>query len=88
MQTLHEFPHIASIFDVSEKVIVIVEQRDDPQDESEFLRVMEESIPENRFGFFGLEDVRFLATARRQEVDAVVAIPVLEAVLSVVELVG
>ncbi len=43
--------------------------------------VVIEAIPKDRFGLFGRERGKFHATARGDEVDAVVAVPMLKAVL-------
>ena len=65
-------------------MIVIVYQRRDSGDEAEFGGVMLKAIPEDRFGFFGFESAVLVSNTRGDEVDRVVAIPVLKAVVVLV----
>ena len=48
-----------------------------------FTRVKVESIPENELRIFGEKRVELLATPSGDEINAVVAVPVLEAMMSV-----
>ena len=62
---------------------MIVDQRRDKGHESVLFGVMIESIPENRFGLLRFERGEFLAAARGDEIDCVVAVPMLETMLTV-----
>src|SRR5437773_4213686 len=81
-------PSSAPTFKIALSVIVVVHQRRNQRRERVEFRVVVEAVPEDRFGLFRLECWEFVATARGDEVDRVVAVPVLEAVLSLEEFVA
>jgi hypothetical protein len=58
---------------------MIIEERRDPRDETEHLRVLAELFPEDEFRALVRECGSAITDARGDEVDAVVSIPVLEA---------
>ena len=84
MNPLHHLPKQLGIFDVTDCVIVVVYKRDDPGDELILAGPMVEPVEEDRFGFFSGERRIAVAASSGDEVDGVVAIPVLEAVTAVV----
>jgi len=83
VNALDHHTQVHADFEVSNGVIVVVEKCCDPGDETEVLRPVIEAIPEDRFRFFGFEGVEAVAHLCGDEVDGVVAIPMLEPVLSV-----
>lgn len=87
MNFSHHFAEVVPVLQVAEGVVMIVEKRSDPRCESMEFRVMIESVPEDFLGLLGFECVESIADFGGDEVDGVVAIPVLEAVLSIPELV-
>ena len=83
----HHLPELLPVAQVPEEVVVVVHQGDDPNDEPVKLRVVSEAIPEDRFRSVAVERCEPVAALGGDEVDRVVAVPVLEAVFSVEELV-
>ena len=61
---------------VSERVIVIVQQRSDPGLESELPGVFLKLLPENRFCLFGRKCMKTVSAFRRDEIDLVIDKPV------------
>lgn len=87
VQALHELPEILTGSEVAKSVIVVIEEGRDAGDETEFICVMIEAVPKDQFRSFGIESGEFVSTARGDEVDRVIAIPVLEAMTTFEELV-
>ena len=65
---------------------MIVEQGRHPRNESVEVGVVVETIPEDCFGGFGLKSEMAVAATGGDEIDGVVAIPMLEAMLGTEEL--
>jgi hypothetical protein len=85
-RTVNLSHYLAELFpssEISDGVIVIVEQRGAPREELVLTRVMLEPVPEDDFGLAELKGTGMIARAGRDEVNAVVAISVFESVASV-----
>ena len=82
VNVLHERAEVFAGLQVTERVVMIVHQARDPRDEAILLAVVFEAIPEDQFRLLGSERGEAVATARGDEIDGVVAIPMLEAVQS------
>jgi hypothetical protein len=80
MKLAHHLPEFLADANVTERVIVIIDQRSDPWDETVKLRVMRETVPEHRLRFLARERAIALSTSRRDQVHRVVAVPVLKTV--------
>src|SRR6266550_4540185 len=78
VNSLHHRAEVLADAQVTLGVIVIVEQGSSERGKPEVLGPMVEPIPEDGFGFLRCEGAKSVATARRDEVDGVVAVPVLE----------
>jgi hypothetical protein len=65
---------------------VVVKQRRDPRRKTEPRGVLLELFPEDAFRFFLRKRRKSIPTSRGDEVDLIVTVPVLEAMLSVVVL--
>ena len=87
MKLAHHGTELLTCAKVTQGVIVVVHDGCDPGHESVEFRVMVEAVPENQLCFVGIKSRKLIATARGDEVDAVVAVPMLEAMLSVIKLV-
>lgn len=81
MKLLHHGAEVRSEHQIAQDVIVIVEEGCDEPGESKLLCLVEDAIPEDRFGFFRFKRSVPVPTSRGDEIDRVVAIPMLEAVL-------
>src|SRR5688572_12027608 len=85
-RTVDALDHLAQVcadLEVADRVVVVVEERSDPESEAEVGGPMVESVPEDRLCLLGFERAETFARLGRDEVDGVVAIPVLEAVFPV-----
>ncbi|MFI5378522.1 MAG: hypothetical protein ACHRHE_04435 [Tepidisphaerales bacterium] len=78
----HEGSEVLSDSEVTDSVIVVHEERCDPWDETEVSTVVIEAIPEYTFGLRGLEREDAISGLGGDEIDSVIAIPVLEAVVT------
>lgn len=84
MQFLHHFWKIVAGAKVSECVIMIDQQGSDPGGEIELLCVLIEFDPEYLLCFVACEQMEFRLASRGDEVNLVIAIPVFEAVFTVI----
>jgi hypothetical protein len=87
-----KFPHHLAeafrVFEIAEGVVMVIGQRRDPGDETVLSGPMVEAIPEDQLGLLGSESGKTVAASSGDEIDGVVAIPVLKAVFVVPMLVG
>jgi hypothetical protein len=88
MDLPHHLAELLADLQVPQRVVVVDHQGRDPRHELVQLRVVVEAVPEDGLGRFSLERGESVPHAGRDEVDAVVPVPVLEAMLPVPEFVG
>jgi hypothetical protein len=84
---LHHEREILSVFQVPDRVVVIVEQRCHPRDVSVLGGLVVEAIPEDFLRGLLRESRETITATRGDEVGLVVNEPVFEAVMTVVDLV-
>jgi hypothetical protein len=72
---------------IANRVIVIVHQRANINIKMMFRRVAIELPPEDFFRRFGFEGLEFVGAPDRQEINAVIAIPMLKPVVAIEELI-
>jgi hypothetical protein len=87
VKVLDELPDVLAVLDVPERVVVVVHQRRDRGHVAVAVAVEVEAVPEDRLCAFGAERGELVAAARGDEIDRVVAVPVLEPVAPVEEFV-
>lgn len=80
---LHHRAQVDTAIQITDGVVVIAQERRHPGNESIFLGVMFESIPEDLARFVAEKCVDSIAGARSDEVNLVVSVPVFETVLPV-----
>ena len=81
VQSLYHGPEVLADLEVAERVIVVVEKSRDERDESVERCPVREAVPEDQLRVFGVERREAIAAPGGDEVDGVVAVPVLEPVL-------
>lgn len=86
VQLARHWTELLSIGEVTQHMVVIVQQRGDDRNKTVQLRVVVESIPEDLFRWLTFKCRIAIPTTRGDEVDAVIAIPMFELVLSLEEL--
>lgn len=83
-----DLPHHRAEFlthvQIPQRVVVIIQQRSDPRHKPVLSRVMLETIPEDLLRLFRFEGEKSVATARGDEVDGIVTVPMLEPMFPVV----
>jgi hypothetical protein len=79
----HHRTQFLALLQIADGVIVVVKQRRHPWDKSVLGGVVVESVPEDFLRALGLKCGELIATARGDEIDSVVAVPMLESMLTV-----
>jgi hypothetical protein len=87
MNVLHERAKVFTNLKITKCVIVIVQKGRHPGDKTVALTVVIEPVPEDQLCLLGFKRGILVAAPRCDEVDAVVAVPVLEPVNAFIELV-
>lgn len=78
MQLAHEFAQLHANLEIPHEVVMVIHQRCDPRRELVSSRVILKSIPEHRLGWLACKRRMTTPASRGDEVDLIVAIPMLE----------
>ena len=80
MQLAHHLSQLAPRFEISQRVVMVAQQSRHPRSETMLRCVLIKLLPENLLCPFRLECMQAIANFGGDEVDAVVSVPVLESV--------